>query len=603
MTDSAITFAVLIGLVVVFIWNKLPVEVVAIGAALTLYVTGVLTAPQALAGFGDPAVILIAALFVVSEGLDSAGLTSWVGGKISAQSKSSKSKLVVLVMLASAAMTALIGLNGAVAALIPMAVIAAMRAAMPSSRMLMPMAFAGSAGGLLLLTGSPVNIIVSDAASDNGVGAFGLLEFLWVGVPAVAGVIVLVAVLGPRLLPDRQADQAPKDFANHAGLLLQEHGIEQVTHAVVPPGSIVVGNPRTGIKIDKYGSTQLVAVRDAERGKWVDGGFFDIGDRVTVLAKQEDAVRLINDYGLELEVHRDVDELRNAFLTEESGAAEIVIPPRSRFGGQSMRPGAVLDDSGLLVLSIRRPGSPEIHEDHKIRTGDVLLVEGPWSELNSLERDKDVLVVDSPDLVRRQAVAPGKRAIPALISLGLMVTLLITGLVPPAIAALFAAMVMVLGRVLTVNQAYRGISWSTVLMVAGMIPISTAITVSGAGESIADFIVRIVGEAGPTALLLVLGITAVILGQLISNTAVVLVMIPVALSAAQQLDISARPVLMSLAVVGAAAFLTPVATPANMMVMGPGGYKFGDYWKLGSILALYFLVLGVFYVPLIWSFT
>ncbi len=182
-----------------------------------------------------------------------------------------------------------------------------------------------------------------------------------------------------------------------------------------------------------------------------------------------------------------------------------------------------------------------------------------------------------------------------------MVALLATGLVPPAVAALLAAGFMLLSGALTIQKAYRGISWSTVLLIAGMIPLSTAITQSGAGEAVADLLVSLVGVGNPLLMLFGLALITLVFGQLISNTATVLIMIPVALAAAESTGIPPTTVLMTLAVAGAAAFLTPVATPANMMVMGPGGYRFGDYWRLGLVLFVLFLLAAVLLVPLIWG--
>ena len=196
----------------------------------------------------------------------------------------------------------------------------------------------------------------------------------------------------------------------------------------------------------------------------------------------------------------------------------------------------------------------------------------------------------------------GKGSVAAIVIMGAMVVLLATGVVPAVLAALLAAMAMVLLRVLTVQQAYRGISWTTVLLVAGMIPMATAITVSGAGHQVAQILVDAVGAAGPHVLLIALFVLTVVFGQLISNTATALVVIPIAVSAASQMGVSARPVLMSVCIAAAAAFLTPVATPANMMVMGPGGYRFGDYWKLGLPLIGLFFVVSVGLVPVIWPF-
>ena len=220
MSDATISLLILAAVVALFLWNRLPVEFVAIGAALALYFTGVLTLGQSLAGFGDPAVILIAALFVVSEGLDATGVTAWVGQTLANKTGDSTRLLLILTMLLAAGLTALIGLNGTVAALLPMAVVVAMRRGFPPSRLLMPLAFAGSAGGLLLLTGSPVNVVISQAAADAGVGSFGFVEFAIVGVPLVVGTVAIVLLFGGRLVPERHSDAVPPDLSGLARTLV-----------------------------------------------------------------------------------------------------------------------------------------------------------------------------------------------------------------------------------------------------------------------------------------------------------------------------------------------------------------------------------------------
>ena len=211
-------------------------------------------------------------------------------------------------------------------------------------------------------------------------------------------------------------------------------------------------------------------------------------------------------------------------------------------------------------------------------------------------------MVDEPASVRRQAVPLGPGARRVLVVLAGMVALLATGAVPPAVAGLLAAGAIVLSGVLSIEQAYRGIGWTTVILVAGMIPLSTAMTQSGAAQRLADGLVDLLGDAGPRALLLGLVLLVFVLGQLISNMATALIVIPIAVSAAAELDVSAKPMLVGVAVAAAAAFLTPVATPANLMVMEPGGYRFGDYWKLGLPLLALFGTVAVLLVPVIWSF-
>jgi len=602
MSDATVSLSILAAVVVLFVWNRFPVELVAVGAALALFFSGVLTLNESLAGFGDPAVILIAALFVVSESLDATGVTSWLGRTLAEKSGGSSRRLLVFTMLLSAGLTALIGLNGTVAALLPIAVMVAVQRGYPTSRLLMPLAFAGSAGGLLLLTGSPVNVVISEAAADAGVGAFGLAEFALVGIPLVAGTVLIVLALGNRLLPERESSMVPPDLSRQAAVLVEHYSLDNVFHLRVGPSSGLLGRSRARWDLDGYPGIKVITVLDAASQRPVSDGPVGTGDRITVVGDPDVARRYAGDHELRVEAVRSSADITQSLLTREAGAAEVVIPPRSRFVGEEVSPGKVVLGGSLIILAIDRQGQDQGPGTTVLQAGDTLLMEGDWASLTEAAGARDVLVVDSPDLVRRQAVPLGRGSIPAIVVLVAMVVLLATAVVPPAVAALLAAGAMVLLRVVSVQQAYRGISWTTVILVAGMIPMSTAITKSGAGARVAEILVGAVGDAGPLALLAALFVLTVVFGQLISNTATALVVIPIAVSSAAQLGVSARPVLMSVCVAAAAAFLTPVATPANMMVMGPGGYRFGDYWRLGLVLVLLFFAVSVGLVPLVWRF-
>jgi di/tricarboxylate transporter len=253
-----------------------------------------------------------------------------------------------------------------------------------------------------------------------------------------------------------------------------------------------------------------------------------------------------------------------------------------------------------VVLAIQRRGE-ELPGEAVLAVGDTLLLQGTWGALEEQLEGSEVLVVDQPHIVRRQ-IPLGVGAKRALVVIAAMVALLATGAVPPAVAGLLAAGAIVVTRVLTIEQAYRGISWTTVVLVAGMIPLSTAMTETGAASKLADALVDVVGDSGPYALLFGLFVLTTVLGQLISNMATALIVIPIALETAKDLDVSVRPVLMCVTVSAAAALLTPVATPANLMVMEPGGYRFTDYWKLGLPLLVLYGVVAVGLVPVFWRF-
>ena len=238
----------------------------------------------------------------------------------------------------------------------------------------------------------------------------------------------------------------------------------------------------------------------------------------------------------------------------------------------------------------------------ELAAGDALLLQGPWEALDARADDPGFLVVHEPQLIRRQAVPLGPGARRALAVAAGMVVLLALGIVPSAVAGLLAAGALIVSRVMTIEQAYRAINWTTVILVGAMLPLSTAMSETGAAELVADALVGAVRDAGPYALLAGLFLVTMVFGQLISNMATALIVIPIAVAAASELGIAIRPVLMTVTVAAAAALLTPVATPVNLMIMGPAGYRFADYWKLGLAVMAVFFAVAVFLVPVFWPF-
>lgn len=518
MADSTIVFLVLAGLVVVFVVDVVPAEVAAMAGALTLWATGVLDADQTVAGFGNPTVIFVGALLVVAAALDASGVTAWAGQLLVGLAGHSHRRLTVATMGLAALVTAVITVHGAVAALIPVAVVAAIRIGMPTSKLLLPLAFAAHAGSQLTLTGSQVNILYAEAVRDAGVGEVGYFDYALVGLPLVVGTIVIVALLGPRLLPERT------------------------------PG-------------------------------------YQLDDRATAMTDR-----------------RDIGARSRATFDRRAGTVEIVIPPRSALIGRTVEADREPSGGGLVVLVVHRDAEVVEPGPTVLAAGDVLLLRGDWRQLADGLGDRDVLVVDGPGEVRAHVAPWGTGARRTLVIIGGLVALLATGSVDPVIAGLLAAGAVVVSGVLTLDDAYHRINWATVVLIAAMIPLSTAMTTSGAADDIAAAITRTVGDSSPYLLLGVLFLVVAVLGQLMSNTATALVAIPIGLAAADDLDISVRPVLMSLNVVSVAALLTPVATAANTMILRPGGYRFSDFAKLGLPLLAWWFVVAVGLVPLVWGF-
>jgi di/tricarboxylate transporter len=603
MSDITITFAIVIGIVVLFIWDGIPVVLVALGTALALYFTGVTTLQESLGGLGDPAVIFIASLFVVSAGLDASGVTAWAGQNLIAKAGESRSRLLVLMMSLVAVLTALISVNGAVAALLPVVVVMAVRLKRAPSQLLMPLVFASHAGSLLALTGTPVNLLVSEAVAEAGYPAFGLFSFAIAGLPLVAGTIAFVVLFGQKLLPTRSGRSLPPDLSQHARTLVEQYRLDDGMFQLrIRASSPYVGAPAERVELGAYDGLTLVSVQAADGSGRVRRPALAEGDLLVVRGDADAAGALASDKHLAFRTADAPDDVTGTLFNRSSGLAEVIVPPRSALIGQSVFPGMVTPSGDLVVLAVQRKGQDTGPEETNLAAGDTLLLQGTWEALDRHLSDPEVLVVDSPELVRRQAVPMGAGAKTAIAVLLGMVVLLAANILPSVIAGLLAAFAMVLFRVVTVEQAYRSINWTTVILVGAMIPLSTAMTKSGAANMLADGLVHAVGDRSPYALLAGLFVLTAVLGQLISNTATALIIIPIGLAAAKTMGVSAEPVLMSITVASAGAFLTPVATPVNLMVMNPGGYVFSDYWKLGLPLLIMFGLVATFIVPLVWRF-
>lgn len=521
------TFAILALAVLGFATNRIPLVIVAMFVPVSLWATGVLPLGEALAGFSDPIVLFIATLFVLSEALATTGITAWIGTQLERCSTLGRTGLLAMMIGGTALLAAIISINGAVAALLPVAVVAAARAGVVPSKMLIPLAFAASAGSMLTLTGTPVNVIVSDLAEEAGGREFGYFEFALVGLPLVVVTTLLVVLVGDRLLPER----SPERLVD------------------------VATDPRDRVR------------------SWRES------------------------YATELDPAH--------LFTDSSGVVEVLIAPRSTLIGRRVSPGMTTRDENLVVVALRRatdsPTGSSSSAPLPLQAGDSVLVRGPWDALHRYTQSPDVIAVEASQRLQRSVpLGPGwKRGLTVLVG---AIALLATGVVPPVIVGLLAAGALVLLRVITVPQGLRAVSWDTVILIGALIPLSAAFVSSGAADMLAGVLMRLTGGASPHVALLALCALTLVLGQFISNVATVLVMAPVAVSFAQTLDVSVQPFMMALAVVGAAAFLTPIATPVNLMVLQPGGYRFGDYWRLGLPLALLFLATAVWYVPVVWPF-
>ena len=602
MSDATLCLLILVVVVGLFVWNRLPVEIVALGSAVALYATGLLTSGQVFAGFGDPVVLFVAALFVVSTALETTGLTAWAGRRLADVVGTGRRRLLVATMVLAAGLAALITVNGSVAALLPLVVLLGVQLGQSPSRLVMPLAFAAHAGSLLLLIGSPINLIVSEAADEAGAGSFGFVQFALVGVPVLAGTVAIAVLLGPRLLPLRQPAAMPPDLSRHAHTLVSYYGLaEDAASLQLPPGNALVGTPPADLNNRAPDGVVVVGALTADGHDSRGEAPLQSGDVLILRGSPERVDAFAATAGLQplpppLRAH-----LADVLLNRDTGLVEVVVSPRSPLIGSTLFPGMNSADGDLVIITARRRGRDTGPAPCTVQAGDSLLLQGSWQAVDRTRQREDLLVVDPPAELRRQGTGLGPDAWRALAVLAAMVLLLATGAVPAAVAGLLAALAIVVCRVVSVDDAYQGVSWTTVVIVGGMFPLSIALQQSGAGDDIARVVVD-AANGSPYLLLLGVFVLTSVLGQFISNMATALIVTPIAVSAAHDAAVSPLPLLMCVATAAAAALLTPVATAANLMVMGPGGYRFGDYWKFGTPILLWYLAVTIGLVPLVWRF-
>lgn len=598
MTDIGILLLIVLGTIALFVWNRLPLVVVAMGSALALYFTGILSLSQVFRGFGDPVAMFVASLFIVTAGLEATGVTAWIGQQFERLVAGNPDRLLIVGMLAVAALCPLINASGAVGALMPVVMLMVVRLGAQPARFLLPMAFASSAGAHLALTGAPKNVLIADAAADYGPGAIGFFEFALVGIPMLVGTIVIVLLFGRRLVPERDAPSLPRDLSKLARTLVEQYRLAQDVFLMeLCRTSPLIGTPVTGLRLDP--GLVLVSITCANGAPRL-AGTLKPADRLLLRGTPEAAADFARAHGMQVRAISG-EEAAGKLINRMAGVAEAVIPQRSALIGLQVSPGMVTAGGDMAVMAVQRRGENMLGKV-TLEAGDQLLIQGSWSALRRHETRADVLVVDRPDMVRRQLVPLGIGAQSVLAIVAAMVIAIATGVLVPAVATVLAAGAILVLRLLSVEEAFRAINWTTVILIAAMFPLSTALVDTGAAQLVADRVVAVTGAGAPRLLLAMIFMLAVVMGIVVSNTATTMILLPITVMSAAAFGVSPMPALMALSVATSASFLTPVSTTANTMVIGPAGFRFGDYWPLGLPLTAWYFVVAVGMVPMIWAF-
>jgi di/tricarboxylate transporter len=620
-----ITFVILGVTIAMFVWGRFSLDVVALSSLLALFLADVISVEEALSGFSNSTVVLIGTLFVVGEGLTRTGITAWFGDRLIESSRGSAGRLLVLSMGGAALMSGVISNTATVAALMPAVVMAAWGVRSTPSAFLIPLAFASTVGGLLTLTGTAPNVVIAEALDAADFRPFRYFEFALIGLPLLLVTIGYMVTIGRRLLPDRTRG-APVNLAQEMDQLADAYSLGGELYRLrVRAGSELAGSSLRESDLGRRFSVAVLEIHEApsnsareqrlprpmrERLERIRRDPLALPDPdqviethdVLIVTGSKDQVRR-----LEIEMRLGVLPIDDAgrglsdLLSQEIGIAEVLLTPRSSYIGTVVTEGG-LGPWDLLVVGIRR-GDKLVPKTEALQSGDSLLVRGTWAAIGRLaDEPRNFVVVGRPEVLARQVVQLNSRSVIALLSLAGMVFLMVSGAVPLVIAALLAAGAMVVGGCLTTTQAYRAVSWSTIVLIGGMIPMAVAMDTTGGAQWVADRLVDAVGGAGPRTLLAGVMLVTLLSSQVISNTATAVLMSPIVLGIADSLGVDPHPLMMGLAVAASTAFIAPIATAPNLLVMAPGDYRFRDFTRVGGPLSALFLAVGVGLIPLIWSF-
>ena len=614
-----ITIAILAVAIIFFVTGKVRSDLVALCALLALLVFQILTPEEGLSGFSNSTVIMMVGLFIVGGGIFQTGLAKMISSKILKLAGKSELRLFLLVVLTTACIGAFVSNTGTVALMLPIVVSMAAIANANPSRLLMPLAFASSMGGMMTLIGTPPNLIISDTLADAGFDRLSFFTFLPVGLVCVAVGIIALLPLSKWFLTKKRKSDSASDSGKSLDELVNEYGLTVNLFRVrIDGNSEVAGKTMGSLNLrSKYG-LNILEIRRQDSG--VQNRFMRTvkqysspdtvleADDVLYLSGQQSQVRqFAADCGLTLLDDHSTEDSNNSLDFYDIGIAEVLLMSSSRMNNHTVREAGFRDKFNVNVLGIRRKKEYLLHDlaDVKMHEGDVLLVQGGWKDIARLSNeDEDWVVLGQPLEEAAKVTLDYKAPIAALIMV-LMVVMMVFDFIPvaPVTAVLIAAVLMVMtGCVRSMEAAYKTINWQTIVLFAAMMPMSLALEKTGVSSLISDTLVKSIGGFGPLALLAGIYFTTSVMTLFISNTVTALLMAPIALQSAIQIGVSPVPFMFAVSVAASMCFASPFSTPPNALVMSAGQYSFMDYVKVGGPLQLIMGIVMVLVLPLLFPF-
>ncbi len=590
--DQAVVFGVLVLTLALFVWGRFRYDLVAMLALLALLASGVLPFDQAFDGFAHPAVITVAAVLVISRALQNAGLVDVVV-RVMGPLKGKPTLQLVTQTVIVAVLSAFMNNVGALALMLPVALRQAYRDGYAPALALMPLAFGSILGGLATLIGTPPNLIVSSyRARELGEG-YAMFAFAPVGgVVALAGV-AFVTLVGWRLLPKdrRGAPDGERVFDVSA----------YVTELRVGEESTIIGKALAEVEALVEDEDVLVigVVRDETRRLAPRAHETVRANDVLMIEAETGAIKaLLDTSDLELEEAKEIG--REDLGNDEVTVQEVIVRPRSDLEGKTATSLRLRTSYGVNLLAVARHGKrvEQRLSDVRFQTGDVLLLQGQSERVGEAINDFGLLPLAERDV----GVARPRRLVLATSLLAAAVALVMSGLAPAPVAFAGAAVVLTLLGVLQRDEPYKAIDWPVIVLLAALIPVGTALEVTGGTALLADGLLALTGGLGPVWVLVTLMVITMLLSDVVNNNATAVLMAPLAIDLAQRLEVSLDPLLMAVAIGASCAFLTPIGHQSNTLVLKPGGYRFGDYWRLGLPLEVVIVLVSVPLILVVWPF-
>lgn len=617
------TTIILVVAVALFVSGKLRSDVVALCALISLLICHILTPEEALSGFSNSVVIMMAGLFVVGGGIVQTGLAKMLSSKLLKLAGNSELKLFLLIMLATAGIGAFVSNTGTVALMLPIVVSMAASAGGSSRRLLMPMAFASSMGGMMTLIGTPPNLVIQNALTSAGYDELSFFSFLPVGLVCLAVGIIVLLPLTKLYLSSKRKDEDNTPTGKSLGQLVKEYGLaSNLFRLRVPAGSSTVGQTIASLDVYRRYGLNILEVRRSTSShhrflKTVTQELvspdtvLNANDVLYISGEAEPVTRFSNECALEMMDGHTTEEA--ATTTDKKlafydiGIAEILITPNSGIINQMIKEVGFRDKYNVNVLGIRRKKDYILNDlgRQNLHGGDVLLVQGTWKDIGRISKETADWVVMGQPLEEAAKVTLDYKAPVAAAIMVAMVAMMVFDFIPvePVTAVMIAGVLMVLtGCFHNVEAAYKTINWETIVLFAAMLPMSLALEKTGTSEFISGSLVSGLGDFGPFALMAGVYFTTSLMTMFISNTVTAVLMAPIALQSALQIGVSPVPFLFAVTVAASMCFASPFSTPPNALVMRAGQYTFMDYVKVGLPLQLIMGIVMVFALPLLFPF-